>query len=125
MADNVEAIYAQALKLLGREGESQAEEALRAMCAAAGEELSARLRQGVDAAGLGERFTQAAGVLALSMYIQLGDAAGEASSYKVGNISVSRRSADGVTSSAAALRRQAELMLSAYLRDNGFSFRGV
>ena len=58
------------------------------------------------------------------MYIQL-NGSDETSVFSAGNLSVSRRTPEQVNASAYTLRRQAESMLSAYLVDNGFDFRGV
>lgn len=49
----------------------------------------------------------------------------DASSVKVGSVTVSRRGSGSVRSSAASLRKQAETMLAGYLKDSGFDFRGV
>ena len=116
-------IYGKAAEILGSVPEERAD-ALTSMCEAAERELASRLRDGVTAAEIEEAFTLAAGVLALSMYVQLGDA-GDESSVKIGNIAVSRRGSGSVRASAANLRKQAESMLTAYLKDRGFDFRGV
>lgn len=100
------------------------EAALSAMCGAAAAELTSRLRDGADANDIGRPFATAAAMLALSMYIQLGEC-DDWSSFKAGNVSVSRRGSGSVKSAASALRRQAEGMLAAYLYDGGFDFRGV
>ena len=94
---------------------------LTAMCAAAAAELEARLKSGVSAEELGETFTAAAGVLALSMYCAVRNVEG-LKSFRAGELSVEY--ADGEVS-PEALRQAAEGMLSAYLADHGFGFRGV
>jgi hypothetical protein len=119
-----EAIYAQAEALLGEPVRDDRAAALTAMCEAAGTELENRLRDGVTAEELGSAFVSAAGVLALSMYIQLGDTS-DIGSFKAGNVTVSLRGGDSRAASAASLRRQAELMLAAWLKDRGFDFMGV
>ena len=108
----------------GREREG---ELLQSMCCAAGAELVSRLQEGVDAGDIRELFVTAAGILALSMYIEFGSGtAAQHGNIRVGNVSVSGASGGvGEAASAARLRRQAEHMLAAYLRDNGFDFRGV
>lgn len=94
---------------------------LTAMCSAAAGELESRLREGVSTEALGEAFTAAAGVLALSMYCAVKDPE-KLKSFKAGNLSVEY--ADG-EASPEGLRQVAEGMLSAYLADRGFGFRGV
>ncbi|HHU23032.1 MAG TPA: hypothetical protein GXZ52_06435, partial [Clostridiales bacterium] len=96
-------IYARACSLLGGEAGPENTAALTAMCEAAGAELEARLRQGVSAQEIKKLFVGAAGVLALSMYIQLFGACDDTSSFKAGNVSVSRRGAGSVKISASAL----------------------
>ena len=63
----------------------------------------------------------AAGMLALSMYIAA-SGSGEVTAFKAGNLSVERR---GGESAADSLRRQAELLLSGYMEDQGFAFRCI
>lgn len=122
MAYTVNEITARALALLG--GDAADAAVLEKLCAASASELESRLREGVTADGIGELFVTAAGVLALSMYIGVGGADG-AKSVRAGNVTVSRRDAAGGAVSAAALRREAEAMLSAWLCDRGFEFLGV
>ena len=101
-------------------GEDADDAALKALCAAASGELLGRLREGTDVESIKPLFVTAAGVLALSMYMTLGDAGLEG--MKAGNLSLSF---GDKAASAHSLRTQAEAMLSAYLRDAGFDFRGV
>lgn len=122
MAYALSDITARALALLG--GDAEESEVLSGLCAAAAAELESRLREGASADDAGELFVMAAGVLALSMYVEIGGADG-ASGVKAGNVTVSRRGARDSLASAAALRREAESMLSAYLSDRGFEFMGV
>ena len=99
------------------------ETAMMALCAAAEGELKRRLRGDVCAADIKELFVAAAGVLALSMYMDAGSKSA-VTSFKAGNLAVS--CADGgETASAGRLRALAGSMLSAYLRDEGFGFMGV
>ncbi len=86
--------------------------------------MESRLREGVSPDDIGELFITAAGMLALSMYIEVG-AADDAAGVKAGNVTVSRRGAREGIASAASLRREAEAMLSAFLKDRGFGFVGV
>lgn len=105
----------------GLGGECGRQETLSALCAAASAEIMARLREGVSVEDIKETFVTAAGVLALSMYIALGDSGGDFS-FRAGNLSVSQ---SGGGSKADALRAQAENMLARYLIDQGFDFRSV
>ena len=61
----------------------------------------------------------AAGMLALSMYIAA-SGSGEVTAFKAGNLSVEMA---GGESAADTLRRQAELLLSGYMEDQGFAFQ--
>jgi hypothetical protein len=122
MAYTVEDVETRALALLG--GDAAGGDGLRALCAAAASELESRLRAGVSSAELGDTFVTAAGILALSLYVQAGGADDRAS-VKAGSVAVSRRSGGSVRTSAAALRREAETLLAGYLSDRGFDFRGV
>ncbi|MBE6914323.1 MAG: hypothetical protein E7472_05250 [Ruminococcaceae bacterium] len=101
-------------------GEDRDSEILAALCAAAGAELEARLREGCSGAELGERFTAAAGILALSMYCAL-EQPGRLRSFRAGDVSAEY----GGAGDADALRAVAERMLAGYLRDRGFGFAGV
>lgn len=112
-------IYSFAEGSLG--GDCDKQETLNALCAAASTEILSRLREGVKAEDIKETFVTAAGVLALSMYIALGEGGGNYS-FKAGNLSVSQ---SGGESKADALRRQAESILAHYLVDQGFDFRSV
>ena len=95
-------------------------EMLNALCSAASSELLGRLKEGTDVESIKTLFVTAAGVLALSMYIALGD--NGSYSFRAGNLSVS---ASGGGTSAASLRKQAESILAGYISDRGFEFRSV
>lgn len=114
----VEDIYTFAEGSLGVGAEKK--DALNALCEAASAELLSRLKEGVEVESIKHLFVTAAGVLALSMYIALGDSGSY--SFKAGNLSVSSGSG---ASSAHSLRQQAESILAAYLTDKGFEFRSV
>jgi len=120
-------IYAQALALLG--GSCDNEQALRASCEAAERELAGRLRKKLTPEGIRDVFSAAAAILALSLYTQLGDLSGtgadSVSSFRAGDVSVTKRGAGSVRSGANALRAQAEAMLMGCLEDRDFQFRGV
>ncbi|HBD85954.1 MAG TPA: hypothetical protein DC001_00840 [Clostridiales bacterium] len=122
MAISANDITARALALLG--GAPEDTGVLSGLCAAAASEMESRLREGVSPDDIGELFITAAGMLALSMYIEVG-AADDAAGVKAGNVTVSRRGAREGIASAASLRREAEAMLSAFLKDRGFGFVGV
>ncbi len=115
-------IEKKALSLIKEELPTESAEVLRAVCAAAAAELESRLRKGVTSEKIQELFVTAAGMLALSMYMELGNAQHDGvSSFSAGHLSVQL---GGAAASAASLRKQAETMLSAYL-DGGFAFMGV
>ncbi|MGI6014576.1 MAG: hypothetical protein ACOX7K_09955 [Oscillospiraceae bacterium] len=117
-------IYGCVESLLGCKITDQQVTIVRTVCEAAGSELLARMKQGVDLKTIKPMFISAAGILALSMYIQL-ENADEIATFSAGNLSVSKRTHNQVSASAHTLRKQAETMLAAYLVDNGFDFRGV
>ena len=113
-----------ALSLMGTELPAQSAGVLRAVCASAAAELESRLRKGVSSEEIQELFVTAAGMLALSMYIELSGLPGDrVGSFSAGNVSV-RLDGGAVSASAAKLRKYAENMLEAYL-DGGFEFMGV
>ena len=99
------------------------ETVLLALCRAAAGELKRRLRGGGSPTEIKEEFVTAAGMLALSMYIAAEDRPA-ISSFKAGSFSVGCRAGGGEVT-AESLRRQAEAVLAAYLRDEGFAFLGV
>lgn len=113
-----------ALSLISSELPAESAGILRAVCASAAAELESRLRKGVSSEEIQELFVTAAGMLALSMYIELsGLPVDRVGSFSAGNVSV-RLDGGAVSASAANLRKYAENMLAAYL-DGGFEFMGV
>ena len=113
-----------ALSLMGSELPAESAGILKAVCASAAAELESRLRKGVSSEEIQELFVTAAGMLALSMYIELSGLPGaRVGSFSAGNVSV-RLDGGAVSASAAKLRKYAENMLAAYL-DGGFEFMGV
>lgn len=99
--------------------------ALRTVCRAAAQELEKRLRAGVKSSDIEELFVSAAGILALSMYMELYDLPeSKLDSFSAGELNIKFNSGERLES-AATLRRRAESMLSAYLECGGFEFRGV
>lgn len=117
-------IYDCVESLLGYQIADQQVAVVRTVCEAAGSELLARIKQGVSLEKIQPLFVSAAGILALSMYIQL-DGSDEITTFSAGNLSISKRTHNQISASAHTLRKQAETMLAAYLVDNGFDFRGV
>lgn len=122
MAYTTEDIEQRAETLIGESLDAAKKARLNALCSAAAGEVTARLREGVTPESAGESFITAAGMLALAMYMELGDAAEDFSSFRAGNVSVTRRRS---AASAARLRQQAEELLREYISDSGFSFMGV
>lgn len=113
-----------ALSLMSSELSAESAGILKAVCASAAAELESRLRKGVSSEEIQELFVTAAGMLALSMYIELSGLPGDrVDSFSAGNVSV-RLDGGAVSASAANLRKHAENMLAAYL-DGGFEFMGV
>jgi hypothetical protein len=122
LAYTTEDIEQRAETLIGESLDAAKKARLNALCSAAAGEVTARLREGVTPESAGESFITAAGMLALAMYMELGDAAEDFSSFRAGNVSVTRRRS---AASAARLRQQAEELLREYISDSGFSFMGV
>lgn len=119
---STEDIFIRANDFLGGVPEKR-EAALSAMSDSSRAELEARLK---DNCGVPEElFASAAALLAASMFIQLNGLTADLSSVKLGSLSVAKRGAGSSRSSAAALRTQAEAMLSPWLRDDDFHFQGV
>ncbi len=114
-----------ALSLMGSELPAESAGILKAVCASAAAELESRLRKGVSSGEIQEMFVTAAGMLALSMYLELAAVPGDrVGSFSAGNLSV-RLDGGAVSASAAKLRTYAEHMLAAYLDGGGFEFVGV
>lgn len=114
-----------ALSLMGSELPAESAGILKAVCASAAAELESRLRKGVSSGEIQELFVTAAGMLALSMYLELAAVPGDrVGSFSAGNLSV-RLDGGTVSASAAKLRKYAEHMLAAYLDGGGFEFVGV
>ncbi len=114
MIDKVLAMAAQ----LGKTEES---EELRALCQAAVDELTGQLKPGVTADGCGAAFVLAAAWIALAL--RVGSAAdGGVERFTAGAVTIRRGDA---RLRSEALRLQARQVMKPYLRDEGFSFRGV
>jgi hypothetical protein len=117
----VKAIYTdkvlEAAVSLGGDGS----QGLRLFCESAQEEIIGRLRDGVQPEDFQEIFITASAMLALAGYRETG-ADGGAASYTAGRISVTGRDGGAV---GVALRRQAEVLLTPYVKDRDFCFMGV
>ena len=78
-----------ALSLMGSELPAESAGILKAVCASAAAELDSRLRKGVSSGEIQELFVTAAGMLALSMYLELAAVPGDrVGSFSAGNLSV-------------------------------------
>lgn len=95
---------------------------LTAMCTAAMAELTGRLRKGLAPEDCGDAFPCAAALLAASRMLPC-RGGGSVEQFSVGDVSV--RTGGGICETAAALRRQAESMLTAFCGDGEFAFLGV
>lgn len=125
MAYTNQDIESKAREMLGFSPLAESGKALRSVCAAAGAELESKLRAGVKSSDIEELFVCAAGILAISMYLELDDIPKEKiDSFKAGELSVKLREGTRLQS-ASALRKRAETMLAAYLDCGGFEFMGV
>ena len=124
MAYSDKEIEIRAKEMLGRELSQSEERLLRRVCSAAVTELEARLRNGIKSEDIGELFNDAAGVLALSLFIELGSGdINNIDSFTAGGLSVKLDSTRD--KAAAKLRSRAEAMLVSYLKCPDFAFTGV
>lgn len=124
MAYSDKEIEIRAKEMLGRELSQSEERLLRRVCSAAVTELEARLRNGIKSEDIGELFNDAAGVLALSLFIELGSGdINNIDSFTAGGLSVKLDSTRD--KAAAKLRTRAEAMLASYLKYPDFAFTGV
>lgn len=97
------------------------EELLFEMCLAANYELLLRLKEEISVEVIHEQFIRAAGALAASLYLEMDDRAPER--FTAGHVTVQRSKTE--KSVSEILRRQAELMLTGYIKDSGFGFKAV
>ncbi len=123
MTYNLAEVREQALSML--DGNEPDGALLDILCAAAATELEARLKDKVSVETLGITFTKACGVLALSLYAEIGGTGSAVESVSAGEISVRYEGAQSRALSATALRKLAESLLYANLEDRGFQFKGV
>ena len=116
-----EQAFAQALLLTG-DLEQKQRELLRLLCNAAVASLQLRLKDGLKAEKYGQDLICAASLYAVAA---LGAAAEETvlEEFKAGDLTV-RQSGGGKAAAAAALEKQADLLIRPYLAD-GFTFVGV
>lgn len=111
--------------MLGYSPLGESGRALRSVCGLAAVELESKLRAGVKSSDIEELFVYAAGVLAISLYLELGNTPDDKiDSFSAGDLSVKLRSGENAQS-AATLRKRAESILAAYLDCGGFEFTGV
>ena len=113
-----EQVYARALLMAGDLDEHR-QELLRVLCAANTSSMEARLRDGLAAEDCREEFVTAASLCALA------DMGGfeEVAEFKAGDLTVKTGQQDG-QQSGLPLRRQAEALMTPYLKDR-FWFVGV
>lgn len=109
-------VYEYALALLGETDESRAA-LLQTYCTVCQQQLTARLRPGVERAAISEAFDVAAALMAAAMYRDTADGSGAAvESFKVGDAAVSfGTGSGGELRGAALMRRQAELIMARYV----------
>lgn len=112
-------VYAQAVLLSGV-NEPVQEQLLKMLCKSAVGSLTARLREGITPADCKADFVAAASLYALAALSEL-DAVTNLEQIQIGDVTLKQ---GGGSAAARCLRRQAELMMSPYLKDR-FSFRGV
>lgn len=125
MAYTNQDVESKAREMLGYSPLAESGRVLRSVCDSAAAELESRLRAGVKSSDIEELFVSAAGVLAISLYLELEYIPDEKiDSFTAGDLSVKLREGTKARS-AATLRKRAESMLSAYLDCGGFEFTGV
>ena len=96
-------------------------EFLYEMCLSANYELLLRLKEEISVEVIHEQYIRAAGALAASLYLEMDNWAPER--FTAGHVTVQRSKTEKTTSEI--LRRQAELMLTGYIKDSGFGFKAV
>lgn len=100
-------------------GKREESETLRALCAAAAEELKGLLRPGLTVEDCAGAFPLAAAWMALGA-LEAGE--GDVESFTAGAVTLRRGDA---AQRRSALRLQARQVMKPYLRDEDFLFRGV
>lgn len=102
-------------------GKIDHDETLTTLCDAAVESLTAQLRPGVAPEDCGEAFILAAAWMALAQR-ELADADGEMERFTAGEVTIQKGNSNV---RREALLLQARQVIRPWLRDEGFSFRGV
>lgn len=97
---------------------------LTALCIAAAERWTGRLREGVTAADCGEAFRCAAAFTAVAD-LAAGGNGGSVASFTAGEVSVRGRAAAETAALSRALRQTAEGLMAPYAVAADFAFRGV
>lgn len=98
-------------------------ELLEALCAAAEEELSGRLREERTPEQCGDAFLCAAAMLAAAGLMACRESGG-VEQFTAGEVSL-RLGGSGAGEAAALLRRQAAALMAPHWRDDAFAFVGV
>jgi len=110
----------QVLAMAAQLGKTEESEELKALCRAAVDELTGQLKPGLTADDCGEAFVLAAAWTALAL--RAGSADSGVEQFTAGAVTIRRGDA---RLRSEALRLQARQVMKPYLRDGGFSFRGV
>lgn len=116
-----EQVYAQAVLLVG-ELEAKQSRLLQLLCASATSTLTAQLREGLQPEDCKADFVAAASLMALAGLNPLSES-NQVEQLQAGDLTI-RRGEGGKDAASRCLRRQAELMISPYLKDQ-FTFLGV
>ena len=96
---------------------------LAALCTAAVDEATRRLRPGVTAGDCGDAFLCAAAMMAAAGLMSC-RSSGDVEQFSAGDVSL-RTGGSGDSCKAAAIRRHAAEMMEAYWVDSDFAFAGV
>ena len=114
-----EQVFAQAVLLAGELDGRQAD-LLKVLCTASTASLTARLKEGLTPEDCKADFVAAASLLALAS-LSGADGGEQLEEFRAGDLTVKR---GGKDAASRCLQRQAELMITPYLKDR-FAFRGV
>ena len=96
---------------------------LTALCTAAVDEVTRRLRPDVSVEDCGDTFLCAATMIAAAGMMSC-RSGGDVEQFSAGDVSLRTGSGDGCAA-AASLRRHAAEMMEPYWEDDGFAFAGV
>ena len=97
---------------------------LAALCTAAVEEISGKLRPGLSAEDCGDAFLCAAAMTAAAGLISC-RGGGDVEQFSAGDVSLRTGSGGSGSQAAAVMRRQAAGMMEPYWTDDRFAFAGV